>query len=130
VLIASLLAMTVVVALEVRPDDRVAVRWLPGASLPITCPFRLLTGLRCPGCGLTRAIVHLGRGEFAASWRSHWLGIPMGLALIVQPPYRLFVLYRKREPRISSRVQLVIGYGLLALMFGKWLIDVWSERKS
>lgn len=32
---------------------------LDSLSLPITCPWRLLTGINCPGCGGTRALTCL-----------------------------------------------------------------------
>ncbi len=55
---------------------------LPGADgriahLPSLCPFYALTGLPCPGCGLTRSFVCLGHGQFLQSL--HWH--PLGLAL-------------------------------------------------
>ena len=43
----------------------------PGGSGPVLCPFRLVTGLWCPGCGLTRATGWLAHGDVAASWRFH-----------------------------------------------------------
>lgn len=30
----------------------------------------------CPGCGLGRAIGHLARGEWSASWAAHPLAVP------------------------------------------------------
>lgn len=36
----------------------------------------------CPGCGLGHAVAYLFRGEFAASFAAHPLGIPVVLALI------------------------------------------------
>jgi len=43
------------------------------------CPFRALTGLPCPGCGLSRALTLLLRGDWAASFRLH----PFALYVIV-----------------------------------------------
>lgn len=41
------------------------------------CPFRLLTGIPCPGCGMGHSLVFALRGDFAGSFRSHPLGIPL-----------------------------------------------------
>ncbi len=51
----------------------------PGADgqighLPSLCPFYNLTGLPCPGCGLTRAFVCLGHGQWRESLHWHPLG--------------------------------------------------------
>ena len=52
---------------------------LPGdggriAHLPTVCPFYTLTGLPCPGCGLTRAFVCLSHGRWHEAWHWHPLG--------------------------------------------------------
>jgi hypothetical protein len=41
------------------------------------CPFKLLTGHSCPGCGMGHAVVYAMRGDFAASIHSHPLGLPL-----------------------------------------------------
>lgn len=46
------------------------VRWIgprPSGLYP-RCPFNVLTGLLCPGCGATRAVHALLHGEFARAW--------------------------------------------------------------
>ena len=41
---------------------------------PPLCPFRLVTGLPCPGCGLTRSLVSLLHGDVSAAVLFHPLG--------------------------------------------------------
>ena len=43
----------------------------------VLCPFRLLTGHRCPGCGMGHAVVAAMRGDWLASMQHHPLGIPL-----------------------------------------------------
>lgn len=43
----------------------------------VLCPFRLLTGHRCPGCGMGHAVVAAMRGSWGASFHHHPLGIPL-----------------------------------------------------
>jgi len=33
-------------------------------TLPFFCPFKTLTGIPCPGCGMTRAILSITKGDF------------------------------------------------------------------
>lgn len=47
-----------------------------GESL-VLCPLRLLTGHRCPGCGMGHAVVAAMRGDWAGSFHHHPLGIPL-----------------------------------------------------
>ena len=43
----------------------------------VVCPFRLLTGHRCPGCGMGHAVVAAMRGDWIASFQHNPLGIPL-----------------------------------------------------
>jgi hypothetical protein len=49
---------------------------LPEAG-PNLCPFRMLIGLPCPGCGMGHAVVYALRGDLSASFAAHPLGIPL-----------------------------------------------------
>ena len=51
------------------------------------CPFRLLSGLQCPGCGSTRALHQIVHGNFEAAFMLNPL-------LIAGLPFMLFAFLR------------------------------------
>lgn len=46
---------------------------LGGTDLRI-CPFYLITGYPCPGCGMGRSFCALSRGDLVQAFRAHMLG--------------------------------------------------------
>lgn len=51
------------------------------------CPFRLLTGFTCPGCGTTRALHEILHGDFAAAF-------VLNPVLLLAIPFLVFALLR------------------------------------
>jgi Protein of unknown function (DUF2752) len=49
---------------------------------PLTCPFRALTGIPCPLCGMTRAVVAAAHGHLLESLRFNPAGILVVLLAI------------------------------------------------
>jgi hypothetical protein len=53
---------------------------------PVVCPFRLATGLPCPGCGLTRAWVFLAHGRVGDAVSANPFGLitmPVAVAFVL-----------------------------------------------
>lgn len=48
-----------------------------------SCPIRALTGMPCPGCGLTTGTIQLLRGDIAASLQTHMFAPISILVLLV-----------------------------------------------
>jgi hypothetical protein len=85
------------ICLQVRDRRQVA---LPGmAALPELCIFKRLTGHGCPGCGLTRCFICLGKGDLDSAWRHNPAGIALFLVIALQVPYRAAILWRLRTGR-------------------------------
>lgn len=83
------------------------------------CPFHQWTGLLCPGCGGTRAVAGLARGEFREAMRSNSLVL---LALVVCAGW-LAAAYaraiRGRQPVWPHvPVPAIIVAAAVALIFG------------
>jgi hypothetical protein len=121
--VACAVGVLAVVLVE-NPVGRVSVRGFPQYPLPQTCASQSLLGVKCPGCGLTRSIIHLAEGDWQASWRAHRLGGLMAAVIALQVPYRLLALRRPERPLIAPRWQAILGYALIVLLIGNWLVDV------
>ena len=84
-------SLVVGLAARLRPGGIALLGLLVAVLLPRTwveagpsfCPFRLWSGVPCPGCGLTRSVVALMHGDLAGSLYFHPLGVAVVLALVV-----------------------------------------------
>lgn len=99
----------------------VLVRFPPGSYgfYPV-CPIYAWTGLLCPGCGGTRAIAALLRGNFAEAWRWNALLVslvPFGLGYWVVMGWRVWF----RDARwVVVPKGMWVGVGVVAVGFMVW----------
>ena len=75
---------------------------LPPEALqgPLLCPFRLLVGLPCPFCGLTRSAVLSARLDIGRAVAFHPLGPVALLILISAAIYSIVLLIRPSLPSL------------------------------
>jgi hypothetical protein len=48
------------------------------------CLWREMTGLPCPGCGITTSLAALGRGDLSAAWAANPSGLAIAALLVGQ----------------------------------------------
>jgi hypothetical protein len=89
------------------------------ANGPVLCPFRLATGLPCPGCGLTRSWVYIAHGDFGAALRANPFGYVTMAAAIAVVAVALASLGRGRP--IPSMSPVVRSRPFLAVL-GLWVV--------
>ena len=81
-------------------------------SIPMRgiCLFRLMTGYRCPVCGMTRCFTYMAHGNITAAWQMSHAGIPLFILCIFETVYRLFrVLFGKFPSyRVLKTVETVL----------------------
>ncbi len=93
--------------------------------LPELCMLRRMTGMTCPGCGLTRCFISLAHGDWAAAWAHNPAGIWLFGVFAFQVPYRSYQLWRisrgHRELNLLGAGQVALGVFTVALV-GQWLV--------
>lgn len=92
-----------------------AAAFVSSSVLGWGCPLQHFTGIPCPGCGLSRAVVALLRLDFGLAFRYH----PM---IYVLPPVVLLVLFRQKPLLGSERRERIFLWGVMALWAGIWMI--------
>lgn len=84
-------------------------------GLRIPCPFHLVTGLRCPGCGVTDLCLGLLHGRFDP--RRNW-------GLVLTAPWIIAALWlQRRRPRAArvltgALLAAVLAWGVLRNLWG------------
>lgn len=80
----------------------VSAMWSP-KDLPgfVLCPFRAVTGLPCPGCGMTRAFCSIGHGDFAGAFGFNVLAPFVFLAALLLWAHALATLLKLDPARAA-----------------------------
>jgi hypothetical protein len=100
---------------------------------PLLCPFRLLTGLPCPGCGMTRSVVALAHGDLQSSLFYHPLGVvvaAVGSMLVLADVMELVRRQRAGIDQSNGAVALLDGLAVGPVVWGSVvvLLGVWAVR--
>ena len=91
------------------------------ALWPFHCPFKLITGLQCPGCGFQRALHALLQGDVMAAARYNFF-------LLYAIPYLLLIIVSDVLPngKWQLRLQALVGNKYVVwfyiLSFFVWLV--------
>lgn len=83
-------------------------------GLAVPCVFHEITGLQCPGCGITRLCISLLRLDISAAWRANpvlLLSLPVFAILFV----RFAVRYVKTGSVRNTKAEGIVCWILVAI---------------
>ena len=112
------------------PVFLLAARFLPWERIPSLCVFYHATGLPCPSCGITRAIVALTHFHFRRAMEMNALGFVLVGVLALWWVTSIYEIATSRQTRLSrwagrsAALLAMIGLGVF-LAFGVariWLL--------
>lgn len=99
----------------------VRVADLPGYSL---CLFKNLFQTDCPGCGLTRSFVAIGRGQLMQAWKFHPGGLflyAFFLSLLMTEAYKVLAGKTDEVPFYYRKITPWLASGLAIFFLLSWL---------
>ena len=120
-LLVSAAVLLAAFLLRVRSDQRVELVILPNLPLPELCQSRIVFGVDCPGCGLTRSFVYLAAGEIEASLAVNPVGWLFAAVVMLQIPYRLWAVCTDDGRPLGRRIPWVFIWVPFALLVATWL---------
>lgn len=85
-----------------------AYLWLNRTFLGSVCPWVVLTGFPCPGCGLTRAGMALLRGDFVEAFEIHPFIYGVAALAFAFFSYR-YLLQRSQKVLVKWTAALIVG---------------------
>lgn len=122
ILVMATIAIVLSFAMRVVGTELV---YLPGLKLPLpeSCGARVLFGINCPACGLTRAFISISHGNFYHAWRFNPASFLTYLFVAIQIPWQLYQLRRvkKNQRRIDQTWIYFLPIAVLVAMLVQWL---------
>lgn len=102
------------------------------SAVPSVCLFKEVTGLPCPSCGTTRALLLLAHGRFRDSFMMNPFGMMLALALVVIPLWivtdtisrsdSFYRRYMRMEHLLSQNRLLAAGAAAIVALNWFWNI--------
>jgi hypothetical protein len=97
------------------------------AGLPAwSCPILAATGIPCPGCGITRAMIQLLHGDIALSLQTHVFAPILLLALVFMLA-AIFLPEKHRLLMITAFKNMETHYGLTSYLMSALML-YWCIR--
>jgi len=91
------------------------------------CLFRQVTGIPCPSCSTTHAVLSITKGNFRQALEENILGFPVALMLLIFPAWILADLIRKKESFYhfyfwaeSLLRKKWVAYSAIAFLIANW----------
>jgi len=80
---------------------------------PVLCPTRLVFGIPCPGCGLTRSFCAMTRGHIAEALSYHLYGPGVFVGCVLAVPWMIAEAMGRRRLVLPNRVAFSMKAGYL-----------------
>ena len=102
-----------------------AAVYVAGRELPVVCPSRLLFGINCPGCGMTRSVLLTLGGDLRSALNVNPAG-PFFVAALILLALQLLLAARAPEASTSVRRRLLPWASLYGVVVASVMLIQWA----
>ncbi len=88
----------------------------------LSCPFKALAGIDCPGCGLQRSILALFKGDFMNSFKLYPATIPLIFIVIFT------LLHLKMEFEHGARLIKIVYAGVAVIILINYIYKIYTHQ--
>lgn len=92
------------------------------------CPFKLITGVPCPGCGMGRATLSLFHGDVLQSLYYNILNIPFTIAVVIGLCWLIADLFKGRDTffkTINQPLKRKYTVLIFAVIIVTWALNIY-----
>ena len=102
-----------------------AAVYFAGRELPVICPSRLLFGVNCPGCGMTRSVLLTLGGDLRGALDVNPAG-PFFVAALILLAVQLLLAARAPEASTSVKRRLLPWASLSGVVVASVMLIQWA----
>jgi hypothetical protein len=81
-----------------------------GGAIPLFCPFKALTGIPCPGCGMTRAMLSVTKGDFRGAFGYNPFSFFLLFMVVVS------IIPGRQAEKLPSITPIVMNYFFIVVL--------------
>jgi len=89
------------------------------------CVFKVMLGIPCPGCGVTRSILAFSTGNVAQAFAYNLAGPILLGTFVFQIPLRLMAIFGLLETNYVMKVTKILTSTVLVVLFVNWFKHVY-----
>lgn len=92
-----------------------------------SCPFKLITRIPCPGCGMGRATLSLFSGDIAQSIYYNILCIPLSIAVFISLCWLFYDLIQGKESffkTVRQPIKLTYKIPIFTVLILTWVLNI------
>ena len=125
ILLGATAVMFLSFGMNIRGERNVVLS-LVNHPVPELCALYRITGIDCPGCGLTRSFISLAHGQPSRAWHYNPTAFVLFPLFAIQLPYRSIQIWRVNTDQAEWDATLFhwIWAPVLAMLLSQWVVKL------